>query len=526
MKNKTFAVAKFEIEELNKKEKAKAFASIKTLAATQKDLLQFATENKQEDLLYFKAVYATCGFNLNDDVFINEEFWNARKTPVLKPTNWQHKDSDIIGVIYAVEAQYLDGTPIDIENVEIPAQDFELVVHGVVYKYTFAERAAEIETRSKNGELYVSMETWFDDFAYALLDEDTKSIQVVSRNQSTAGLDKYLRCCGGVGKYNGKRIGRVLKGMTFGGMGIVDQPANPRSGGEVHASDITTENTIMAEDVREAVKAELEARATAAKVSALEGEVVELKKLNATASENLERVADKAKRAEEAKSVADAILAVVDKNLDDAIAGLGTSAPPEIAKIDAADSADAKFAAKIAWLAATAQKVGVVAEVDGLKKEIEALKAENTELKTFKSNVEAEKTAAAKKVRDEARKAELKSLLGDVEEKVLDSVFAKVIDLDDAAYAARVDEYKVFAAKAKPVVDHTGGQGSVEAEGASGEQKAASGPREDHKVSVTASLENAEVEEHVEPKEAPAAKAGEEKGLADILINRKKVNKE
>jgi len=130
-------------------------------AGSQEDMIAHILENKQDDLQYFKAVYATCGFNLNDDVFVRAEFWNARKSPVLKPANWQHKDTDILGVIYAVEAQLLDGTAIDIENENVPEDDFELIVHGVIYKYTFTEYAEEIEKRSIAGDLYVSMETWF-----------------------------------------------------------------------------------------------------------------------------------------------------------------------------------------------------------------------------------------------------------------------------------------------------------------------------------------------------------------------------
>ncbi len=469
-----------------------------SIATTQKDLLSFALENKQEDLLYFKAVYATCGFNLNDDVFVNEEFWEARHSPVLKPTNWQHRDKDIIGVIYAVEAQYLDGTLIDIENEKIPEDDFELIVYGVIYKYTFAERAADIENRSEAGELFVSMETWFSDFSYALLDEDKSEMQVVERNATTAGLDKYLRCAGGAGKYNGKRIGRVLKGMTFGGMGIVDQPANPRSGGVVHASEDGTENNqidleinLMPEEIRDAVKAELHARDEALRVEGLESTVAGLTKQNATAAENLERMAEQVERAEEAKSVTDAILAALDTQLDTAIAGIGDNPPAEIAAIDNATTVEAKFSAMLAWIA-KANEV-TVSEEDA------AAKAELEELRAFKAGIEAEQAEAAKVARTEARTADIKEILGeDVEEETLEAVVAKVIDLDDEAYAEKVEEWRIIAAKARPEVMLDGGQGSPDEEGATGESKAKSGPREN--VKISASLEDAEivVEEHIE----------------------------
>jgi hypothetical protein len=511
-KYRTYAEARFEILEPTEERRARASAAVadSAVAVSQKDLLSYALENKQDDLLYFKAVYATCGFNLNDDVFVNDEFWQARGTPVLKPTNWQHVDKDIIGVIYAVEAQYLDGTPIDVESENIPEEDFELVVYGVIYKYTFAERAAEIEKRSEEGELFVSMETWFDDFAYALLDEEKSEMQVVERNSSTAALDKYLRCAGGVGVYNGKRIGRVLKGMTFGGMGIVDQPANPRSGGVVHASEDGTENNqidleinLMPEEIREAVKAEL---AEVAKVEAHEkaiAEVAELTKQNATAAENLERAAEKAQRTEEGLAVAEGILAALGTKLDSALASIGDdeNVVPE----------DTSLEDKLDLVLADSNKD------DG--EELTALKAELDELRAFKAGIEEAKAEAEKAERTEARTAEIKELLGeDAEEELLESVVAKVVDLDDEAYAEKLDEWKVFAAKARPELMHDGGQGSPDEEGATGESKAKSGPREDHKVS--ASLEDAEVEEHLEPTEE--TQDAPELGLAKLLLKNKK----
>lgn len=523
-KFKTFAVAKCELLEPTKERVGRAQAAVaemqkeETVAAntSQKDLLKFALENKQEDLQYFKAVYATCGFNLNDDVFVNEEFWDARKSPVLKPTNWQHKDKDIIGVIYAVEAQYLDGTPIDIEKDVVPKDDFELIVYGVVYKYTFAEFADEIEKRSKAGELFVSMETWFSDFTYALLDKDSQKMKIVARNDKTIGLDKYLKCFGGVGQYNGQRIGRVLKGMTFGGMGIVDRPANPGSRGLVQASgneNMETLKMVESAEVRTAVKAELEERAKAEKAVALEAEVATLKKDNATAAENLQRAAERAERAEEAKKLADAILAKLGKSLEDAVAGVGTTPPPEIAKIDSAKTADEKFAAMIAFLGQTGKALS--GSEAGLKKEVETLKTKVAEF-------EAAKAAADKTARTNTRKAELKTILGDGSDETVEKLIKNFADLDDVAYAARLEEVKLVASKSAPTVDHTGGAGKPDAEGKSGESKAGSGPREDRKINVAAALENAAVEQAIEPKSGDN-KGSENpfKGLAELIFKKK-----
>src|SRR5690606_14590871 len=52
---------------------------------------------------------------------------------------------------------------------------------------------------------------------------------VISRDKSTAHLTQYLRAYGGSGKYQGKRIGRRLKNVTYSGVGLVRRPANPES---------------------------------------------------------------------------------------------------------------------------------------------------------------------------------------------------------------------------------------------------------------------------------------------------------
>jgi len=341
------------------------------------------------------------------------------------------------------------------------------------------------------------MEAWFGNFAYALLDENTDSIQIVERTQSNTELDKYLRCFGGDGKYDGKRIGRVLMDMTFGGMGIVDHPANPRSGGIVHASEDNNdlEINLMPEEIRDAVKAELDALNHKKEFEKALAQVDELTQQNAIAAENLERMAEKINRAEEAKNAADAILAALGKKLDSVI-GDDADAESVEAKLDIvlAKSSEAK------------------ATDEEILKELE-------ELRAFKDEAEAAKAEAEKAALIETRKAEVKELLGeDIEEEILESVIAKIADLDDEAYATRLDEWKLIAAQARPTVKHDGGEGSPDEEGATGERKAKSGPREDHKVS--ASLESAEVEEHLEPKEEVTEP--KDLGLAKLLSKRSK----
>jgi hypothetical protein len=73
------------------------------------------------------------------------------------------------------------------------------------------------------------MECYFKEFDYGIINNTTGEYKVLSRNNDTAYLTKYLRAYGGSGEHNEYKIGRVLKGITFSGKGFVDKPANPDS---------------------------------------------------------------------------------------------------------------------------------------------------------------------------------------------------------------------------------------------------------------------------------------------------------
>jgi hypothetical protein len=198
----------------------------------------------QMDLMYVESCLVTAGFNQNDDHFSNEELWKARATPVLKPANWQHKDKDILGVVYSVQARTLDGTVIPFDQEEVPTEPFELFTEAVVFKLIHPERAQEISDRAAKGNLHVSMEAWFDDYDYVLDSEKGEASKVIARNAETSFLDENLRAKGGSGKYENRRIGRGLRSITFGGYGFVDIPANKRS-------DITSVADMVCADGRD-----------------------------------------------------------------------------------------------------------------------------------------------------------------------------------------------------------------------------------------------------------------------------------
>jgi hypothetical protein len=92
-----------------------------------------------------------------------------------------------------------------------------------------AEQVEALVEAAKKGELFVSMEAWFDDFSYALKHVQTGATRVVARDEQTAFLTKHLRAYGGNGKFDQYRVGRVLRNIVFAGKGLVAHPANPES---------------------------------------------------------------------------------------------------------------------------------------------------------------------------------------------------------------------------------------------------------------------------------------------------------
>ena len=83
---------------------------------------------------------------------------------------------------------------------------------------------AEIE----EGKWFVSMEALFNGFDFAIVDPQGNN-KTIARNEESAFLTKYLRVYGGEGEYEGHKIGRLLRNITFSGKGLVSNPANPRS---------------------------------------------------------------------------------------------------------------------------------------------------------------------------------------------------------------------------------------------------------------------------------------------------------
>jgi hypothetical protein len=198
-----------------------------------KDIKSLASLN-DKDLYYVKSILVTSSWNKNDDIFDKKEIWLAKDTPEDKPTNLEHDESLIIGHITANWPITEDGLVID-ENTDINdlPDKYHILTGSVIYKgfsnQELRERAEKLIAEIENGTKYVSMECYFKEFDYGIINNTTGEYKILSRNNDTAYLTKYLRAYGGSGEHNEYKIGRVLKGITFSGKGFVDKPANPDS---------------------------------------------------------------------------------------------------------------------------------------------------------------------------------------------------------------------------------------------------------------------------------------------------------
>ena len=199
--------------------------------APQEVIAKAVAENKDQiDLYYLESVLVSCGWNKNDDVFMPQATWAARNTPEDKQFNFMHDESDIIGHITGSYVLSKDGKAVS-DDSPMP-EDFDIITQAVLYnswtKSENKERMEQIIAEIEEGKWYVSMECLFAGFDYALSNEDGAR-KVLARDEDSSFLTKHLRVYGGTGEYEGYKVGRALKNISFSGKGLVSKPANPRS---------------------------------------------------------------------------------------------------------------------------------------------------------------------------------------------------------------------------------------------------------------------------------------------------------
>ena len=187
----------------------------------------------QFDLYYLTSVLVSTGWNKNDDVFDLSEVWAARKSPEDKQFNFMHDESDIIGHITGNKVVNEHGVEISDETSadQLP-EKFDIVTSAVLYNSWVdperKERMGAIIEEIEAGDWFVSMECLFRGFDYAIVDPRGQH-KIIARDEDSAFLTKHLRVYGGGGEYEGHKLGRLLKNISFSGKGLVRNPANPRS---------------------------------------------------------------------------------------------------------------------------------------------------------------------------------------------------------------------------------------------------------------------------------------------------------
>ena len=185
-----------------------------------------------DDLYFVRSVLVSTAENKNDDVFSREDTWAARNTPSHKPTNIEHDENLLTGHIVDNWAIRSDGTMIaEGTAVEDLPDIFHIITSSVIYKQwqddKLTERTAELIESIEAGEMFVSMECIFSKFDYGF--KTVTGMQIEPRTKANAHLTKALRCYGGSGEVDGRKIYRVLRDFTFTAFGFVKKPANPKS---------------------------------------------------------------------------------------------------------------------------------------------------------------------------------------------------------------------------------------------------------------------------------------------------------
>lgn len=205
-----------------------------------------------KDLYYVQSILVSSNWNKNDDIFDKAEVWMAKNTPEDKPTNLEHDENTIIGHIVSNWPIDEDGNIIaeDIEIKNLPDK-FHIMTASVIYRgFTdpiLRARSDQLIKEIEQGTKYVSMECFFNNFDYGLINQSNGEYKILNRNEETSYLTKYLRAYGGKGEFENYKIGRVLRRITFSGKGFVDKPANADS-------IIFTKNNIMPEKKQEIQK--------------------------------------------------------------------------------------------------------------------------------------------------------------------------------------------------------------------------------------------------------------------------------
>jgi len=192
-------------------------------------------DEKQGDLQYIKSVLVSAGTNKNGAHFLPSEMMKAHETIVNKAIDVEHNEDQVIGHIYDCAFLFKDGEQFSPQEIlaeyeqahqNPDALDMDIVIAGVIHKMRFPELSDEI----LSGDWKVSMECFFQDFDIKIGEQiiTRQEAEVLGYNPQDliGGFVKVMAGNKALGKH---LVSRVLRNITFSGMGIVKNPANPHS---------------------------------------------------------------------------------------------------------------------------------------------------------------------------------------------------------------------------------------------------------------------------------------------------------
>ena len=366
-----------------------------------------ADEKKQHDLFYLESVLVSTNWNRNDDVFLADATWAARNTPEDKPFNFMHDENDIIGHIIGSYVTDTEGNRIPDDQEEAPT-NFDIITRAVLYNSWMnqenRERMDNIIAEIDEDKWFVSMECLFAGFDYAVIDK-TGNQQLVTRSDDSSFLTKHLRAYGGTGEYEGYKVGRALRDISFSGKGLVSNPANPRSiilNSKSIAFSVDGFSTMKETNMSESQVQEEQLVEEPVVAEELTEEVVETVEADAVTDDSSTEATEVAEVVEEVVETVTEDTVATDDKTDEAIASLE----------EALKSAEAKISALEAVVAKSAQDL---------------------------KQAEAEMYDMKKKQKEEKRKAAL--IEAGVSADEVDATLASFGSLDDEAFDAVVNLY-------------------------------------------------------------------------------------
>jgi hypothetical protein len=220
---------------VEKMHKVNVIAPLRTEAAALAEVAEALSlpeeKDRQPDLQYLSAIFVSTGMNKNGAVFLGSELVKARKTISNKAVDLEHDEKTVVGQITGNVFLNRDRTIVDVENtassMSVKKQDeleMDIGITAIIHKARFPDIAAEIA----DGVWMVSMEAYYSDFDIKVGDT------IIPREKAEEmGVDRLVgsvvQLKDGDKEMGFHLVGRVLRDILFAGVGLVRNPANPRS---------------------------------------------------------------------------------------------------------------------------------------------------------------------------------------------------------------------------------------------------------------------------------------------------------